>query len=149
METVMYTTPDICDQMETVIYTTPDICHQMETVIYATLDACDQMETVIYTTPDICDQMETVINTAPDICDQMEIVIYTILDTCDQNKVAANPQIEKNNAERVNQESSKGTLTTNQKRKNQHTERSKTVIMLGDSMVKHVNGWEMVEKVKK
>ena len=29
----------------------------METVIYATPDTCDQMETVIYKTPDICDQI--------------------------------------------------------------------------------------------
>ena len=119
----------------------------METVIYTTPDICDQMETVIHTTPDICDQMETVINTAPDISNQMKAVIHTILDTCDQNNVTANRQIEKNNVERINQESSKGTLTTNQKRKNQHTERSNTVIMLGDSMIKHVNGWEIVEKV--
>ena len=28
------------------------------------------------------------------------------------------------------------------------TERDKTVIILGDSMTKHVNGWGMAEKVK-
>ena len=65
----------------------------------------------------------------------METVINTTPDTCDQNKVTVNPQIEKNNAKRANQECSKGTITTNQKTKYQHTERD-------------VNGWEMTEIVK-
>ena len=82
------------------------------------------------------DQMETVINTTPDICDQ--------------NKVTVDPQIEKNkHAKIVNQERSKGTVTKSQKMKNQHTGRDKIVIILDNSMIKHVNGWEMAEKVKK
>ena len=80
--------------------------------------------------------------------EQMETVIYTTPDICDQNKVTVNPKIKKNNAKRVNQESSKGTVTKNQKTKNQHPERDKTVIIQGDNMIKHVNGWEMAEKAK-